>query len=95
MVTASPTRPMSNLWRMRSYIRPRLWTMFWMLLTAAVGTAAGIAVPLVVQHVVDGPVRHHQLAGLLLLGGDWQASWWHALRARRGAPATFGRPIHC
>ena len=69
MVTASPTRPMSNLWRMRSYIRPRLWTMFWMLLTAAVGTAAGIAVPLVVQHVVDGPVRHHQLAGLLLLGG--------------------------
>ena len=69
MVTASPTRPMSNRWRMRSYIRPRLWTMFWMLLTAAVGTAAGIAVPLVVQHVVDGPVRHHQLAGLLLLGG--------------------------
>jgi ATP-binding cassette, subfamily B, bacterial len=69
MVTASPRRPMANLWRMRSYIRPRFWTMFWMLLTAAAGTAAGIAVPLVVLRVVDGPVRHGQLAGLLLLGG--------------------------
>jgi ATP-binding cassette, subfamily B, bacterial len=60
---------MANLWRMRSYVRPRLWTLFWMLLTAAVGTAAGIAVPLVVQHVVDGPVRHHDVVGVLLLGG--------------------------
>ncbi len=69
MVTASPRRPMANLWRMRSYIKPRFWILFWMLLTAVVGTAAGIAVPLVVRHVVDGPVRDHQVGGLILLGG--------------------------
>jgi len=60
---------MANLWRMRSYIKPRFWILFWMLLTAVVGTAAGIAVPLVVRHVVDGPVRDHQVGGLILLGG--------------------------
>jgi len=60
---------MANLWRLRSYVRPRFWTMFWMLVTAAVGTAAGIAVPLVVRHVVDGPVRHHQVGGVVLFGG--------------------------
>jgi ATP-binding cassette, subfamily B, bacterial len=59
---------MANLWRMRSYIKPRIWTMVWMLVAAAAGTAAGIAVPLVVRHVVDGPVRHGQVGGLLLLG---------------------------
>src|SRR3982751_2662280 len=68
LVTASPTRPMASLWRMRSYIRPHIWTMVWMLVAAAAGTAAGIAVPLVVQRVVDGPVRHGQVGGLLLLG---------------------------
>jgi len=60
---------MANLWRMRSYIKPRFWILFWMLLTAVVGTAAGIAVPLVVRHVVDGPVHDHQVGGLILLGG--------------------------
>ncbi len=42
--------------------------MIWMLIAAAAGTAAGITVPLVVRRVVDGPVRHHQVGGLLLLG---------------------------
>jgi ATP-binding cassette, subfamily B, bacterial len=60
---------MANLWRMRIYIWPRFWILLLMLLTAVVGTAAGLAVPLVVQHVVDGPVRHHDVAGVLLLGG--------------------------
>jgi len=59
---------MANLWRMRSYIRPHIGTMLLMLVTAVVGTAAGLAVPLVVRHVVDGPVRHRQVGGLVLLG---------------------------
>ncbi|OLB76365.1 MAG: ABC transporter, partial [Actinobacteria bacterium 13_2_20CM_2_71_6] len=42
--------------------------MFWMMVAAAAGTAAGILVPLVVRRVVDGPVRHHQTGGLFLLG---------------------------
>lgn len=40
-----------------------------MLLAAAGATGASIVVPLVVQGVVDGPVRHKEIAGLLELGG--------------------------
>ena len=61
-------RPLANLWRLRVYIRPYYWTMFWMLVAAAAGTAAGIVIPLVVRRVVDGPVRHHQTGGLVALG---------------------------
>jgi ATP-binding cassette subfamily B protein len=53
---------------MRSYIRPHYWTMGWLLVAAAAGTGAGIVVPLVVQRVVDGPVRHHDPTGLVELG---------------------------
>ncbi len=42
--------------------------MLWMFGAAAGATGASIVVPLVVQRVVDGPVRHHQSGGLLLLG---------------------------
>jgi ATP-binding cassette, subfamily B, bacterial len=42
--------------------------MCWMLLAAAAGTGAGIVIPLVVQRVIDGPVRHHDPAGLVELG---------------------------
>jgi ATP-binding cassette subfamily B protein len=42
--------------------------MIWMLAAAAAATGAGIMVPLVVQRVVDGPVRHRHGAGLLELG---------------------------
>ncbi|WP_203916392.1 ABC transporter ATP-binding protein [Rugosimonospora africana] len=42
--------------------------MVWMFIAAAGATGASIVVPLVVQRVVDGPVRHRQPGGLLLLG---------------------------
>ena len=42
--------------------------MIWMLVAAAGATGAGILVPLVVQRVVDGPVRHRHPGGLLELG---------------------------
>ncbi|HEY2671042.1 MAG TPA: ABC transporter ATP-binding protein [Rugosimonospora sp.] len=42
--------------------------MVWMFVAAAGATGASIVVPLVVQRVVDGPVRHRQPGGLLLLG---------------------------
>ncbi|HKS99677.1 MAG TPA: ABC transporter ATP-binding protein [Rugosimonospora sp.] len=42
--------------------------MFSMLVAAAVATSAGIVVPLIVQRVVDGPVRHRQAGGLVALG---------------------------
>ncbi len=59
---------MSSLWRIRSYVRPHLPHMIWMLVAAAAATGAGIVVPLVVERVVDGPVRHHHPGGLLELG---------------------------
>ncbi|WP_345628828.1 ABC transporter ATP-binding protein [Rugosimonospora acidiphila] len=42
--------------------------MVWMFIAAAGATGASIVVPLVVQQVVDGPIRHGQSSGLLLLG---------------------------
>jgi ATP-binding cassette subfamily B protein len=61
-------RPLANLWRIRSYVRPYLANMVWMFVATAGATAAGIVVPLVIRRVVDGPVRHRQPGGLLLLG---------------------------
>jgi ATP-binding cassette subfamily B protein len=43
--------------------------MLWMMAAAAGATGASLVVPLVVQRVVDGPIRHQQPGGLLLLGG--------------------------
>ncbi|MDP9797726.1 ATP-binding cassette subfamily B protein [Catenuloplanes nepalensis] len=42
--------------------------MLWLLLTGLGGAAASLAVPLVVQRVVDGPVARGDVHGLLLLG---------------------------
>jgi ATP-binding cassette subfamily B protein len=42
--------------------------MLWMFAAAAGATGASIVVPLVVQRVVDGPVRHRDPAGLIELG---------------------------
>jgi ATP-binding cassette subfamily B protein len=57
-----------NLWRLSRYLRPYRWQFTVSLLTAFAGTAVGIAVPLVVQRVVDGPVARRDPAGLLQLG---------------------------
>ncbi len=53
---------------MRVYLRPHLKQMLWMLGAAGGATATSIVIPLVVQSVVDGPVRHHDNRGLLELG---------------------------
>ncbi|MFY1689947.1 ABC transporter ATP-binding protein [Plantactinospora sp. WMMB782] len=58
-----------NLWRLRRYLRPYRWQLVWLLLAAFAATGASIAVPLVVQRAVDGPIAHHDPAGLLRLGG--------------------------
>ncbi|MFB9235235.1 ABC transporter ATP-binding protein [Plantactinospora siamensis] len=58
-----------NLWRLRRYVRPYAGQLVWLVLAALASTGAGIAVPLVVRQVVDGPIAHHDRAGLLWLGG--------------------------
>ncbi|WFE51878.1 ABC transporter ATP-binding protein [Micromonospora sp. WMMD1155] len=66
---AAGTHPVHNLWRLRPYLRPYALEFAWLLVAGLAGTAAGIAVPLVVQRVVDGPVARHEPGGLLQLGG--------------------------
>ncbi|MGC4744293.1 ABC transporter ATP-binding protein [Micromonospora sp. DT201] len=66
---AAPPHPLRNLWRLHPYLRPYAKEFVWLLVAGLAGTAAGIAVPLVVQRVVDGPVARHEAAGLLQLGG--------------------------
>lgn len=65
---AAGTNSVHNLWRLRPYLRPYAAEFAWLLLAGLAGTAAGIAVPLVVQRVVDGPVARHEPGGLLQLG---------------------------
>jgi ATP-binding cassette, subfamily B, bacterial len=65
----TPARnPLHNLWRMRHYLRPYLAHMIVMLVSAGLAVAASIVVPMVMQEVVDGPVRHHQSGGLIWFG---------------------------
>jgi ATP-binding cassette, subfamily B, bacterial len=61
-------RSFRNLWRLRGYARPYLWLYVFTTLAGIVGTGVGVAIPLVVQRVVDGPVRHREAGGLWLLG---------------------------
>ncbi|MFY1654720.1 ABC transporter ATP-binding protein [Solwaraspora sp. WMMB762] len=62
-------RAVHNLWRLRRYLRPYLGQLGWLLAAAAAATGAGIAIPLVIAEVVDGPVAAGDPTGLLLLGG--------------------------
>ncbi|MDG4784576.1 ABC transporter ATP-binding protein [Micromonospora sp. WMMD1102] len=58
-----------NLWRLRRYLRPYRWQLVWLLIAAFAATGASIAVPLVVQRAVDGPIADRDPDGLLRLGG--------------------------
>jgi ATP-binding cassette, subfamily B, bacterial len=58
-----------NLWRLVRYLRPYRWWFALSVTAAFAGTAVGIAVPLVVRRVVDGPIAERDPDGLLLLGG--------------------------
>ncbi|WP_431972796.1 ABC transporter ATP-binding protein [Micromonospora haikouensis] len=62
-------RPLRNLWRLRHYLRPHAVAFCWLLAAALAATGASLAVPLVVQRVVDGPVARHDPGGLVRLGG--------------------------
>ncbi|GAA4598585.1 ABC transporter ATP-binding protein [Planotetraspora phitsanulokensis] len=57
-----------SLWRLKSYLRPynRVLIVSWV--AAFLGIAAGTAVPLVGKQIIDGPVGHGDLGGLLPLG---------------------------
>ncbi len=58
------TGPMASLWRMREYVRPYAKQMIVMILTALVGVATAVMVPLVIRQVIDGPLADGDRAGL-------------------------------
>ncbi len=62
-------QPLRNLWRTRDYLRPYRW-LYVALISAGIGaTGLAVMIPLLVERVIDGPVLHHDPAGLWQLGG--------------------------
>ncbi|TDC89398.1 ABC transporter ATP-binding protein [Nonomuraea deserti] len=53
---------------MKSYLRPYATRLVFIWLAAIVGIGAGLALPLISEQVIDGPVAHGDSAGLLPLG---------------------------
>ena len=75
MPTTSPADPdghppasVKSLWRLRGYLRPHLLALAIMLGTALGGVALSIAIPLVTAKLIDGPITHHDVDGVLPLG---------------------------
>jgi ATP-binding cassette subfamily B protein len=61
--------PLTNLWRTGDYLRPYRWLYLWLILSGLAATGLAIAIPLLVERVIDGPVLHGDPAGLWQLGG--------------------------
>ncbi|WP_256862714.1 ABC transporter ATP-binding protein [Microbispora sp. GKU 823] len=57
-----------SLWRLRSYLRPYVPSLVVSWLAALLGIAAGTVIPLVSKEIIDGPVAHGDLGGLVPLG---------------------------
>ncbi|MEU7691176.1 ABC transporter ATP-binding protein [Microbispora hainanensis] len=61
-------RPWHSLWRLRSYLRPYVRSLVVSWVAALLGIAAGTVIPLVSKEIIDGPVAHGDLGGLVPLG---------------------------
>lgn len=57
-----------SLWRLRSYLRPYVPSLVVSWVAALLGIAAGTVIPLVSKEIIDGPVAHGDLGGLVPLG---------------------------
>ncbi|MFI9590273.1 ABC transporter ATP-binding protein [Nonomuraea sp. NPDC052265] len=69
--TDTPRRPLlssNSLWRMKSYLRPYAARLVLIWLAAILSIAASIALPLISEKVIDGPVTRGDSDGLLPLG---------------------------
>ncbi len=68
------------------YARPRALTWLVMLVSTMVSTGMSVAVPLVTQRLIDGPISHRDRQGLILLGalatflGVLEALFWFIRR---------------
>src|SRR5215468_10899953 len=66
----APTRdlPLAALWRTRSYLRPYLGRLIFMLAAAGASVGAEIVIPLLTKAIIDGAISHGNRELLLLLG---------------------------
>ncbi|HVA60334.1 MAG TPA: ABC transporter ATP-binding protein [Mycobacteriales bacterium] len=64
-----PPARFRSLWRLRGFVRPYAAQMATMLACALLGVGAGIVIPLVIEAVVNGPIRHGHRAELFPLFG--------------------------
>lgn len=95
----SPARPtasgLASLRRLLPYARPKLGAWLLMFAFTAVSTATSVAVPLVTQRMVDGPITDRDQRGLLVLGslalalGIAEAFFWFCRRLLAG-PTGLG-----
>jgi ATP-binding cassette, subfamily B, bacterial len=54
--------------RLRPYLRPYRWSLFTMAVAALGGVVMTIVIPLVTEHMIDGPIAHHETGPVLPLG---------------------------
>ncbi|HEX2857309.1 MAG TPA: ABC transporter ATP-binding protein [Propionibacteriaceae bacterium] len=91
----STRRGVTSLWRLRNYARPKAGTWLFMLLSTMISTGMSVAVPLVTQRLIDGPITSRDRQGLLLLGalamllGVSEAFFWFVRRWLAG-PTGLG-----
>jgi ATP-binding cassette subfamily B protein len=66
----APTQdpPLAALWRTRSYLRPYLGRLIFMLVAACLAVGAEILIPLLTKYIIDGAITHHHRELLVLLG---------------------------
>jgi len=66
----APTQgpPLAALWRTRSYLRPYLGRLIFMLAAACASVGAEIVIPLLTKSIIDGAITHGNRELLLLLG---------------------------
>jgi ATP-binding cassette, subfamily B, bacterial len=65
---SSSRQQLRNLWRIRGYLKPYRWQYVRLVLAGMASTGVALAIPLIAQDVVDGPVAHHETKGLWALG---------------------------
>src|SRR5690348_7222721 len=63
-----PPASVKSLWRLRGYLRPHVLALVVMRGTSLGGVALSITIPLVTKALIDGPITHHEIGGVLPLG---------------------------
>jgi ATP-binding cassette, subfamily B, bacterial len=68
--SAPPARPsgVHSLWRLRGYLRPYRRALAIMAVSAVIGVAASLTIPLVTKAMIDGPIVSHEIDPILPLG---------------------------